>query len=253
MKIKTAIVIPDMQVPFEDKKALRAVEKFMASRRWDYYVNLGDFMDMESLSKFSKGNAQSLAFSNVAADFRRGHEILKRHERIIRSKNKNAEMVLLEGNHEFRVERYCEEFPNLREILDVEHNLRLKELGIKWIRSWSKGLLYRIGNAYFTHGKYINKYHASKMADEYGCCIFYGHTHDVMSFPKLLYGKGKNIVGQSMGCLCRYDLKYTRGGQGTNWQHCFGVFFFMPNGDFTYNIVRIIHGQFVYEGKVYKG
>lgn len=251
VKIRSAIVLPDMQVPFHDEKTLRAVEKFMRSRRWDYYINLGDFMDLPMLSKFSKGLAGEIENMDVHRDFSEGHKILKRHEAIIRGKNKNAEMVLLQGNHENRTTRYCQEFPYLREILDVERNLKLRELGIKWVTCYDTGALYRIGHAYFHHGRFTSKYHAAKHVDYFGKNIFYGHLHDVQVHTRVNHGDGSSLVGASLGCLCRYDQTYIKGSP-TNWQQAFAVFYFFPDGTFTYNVVRIFGHRFIVDGKVYQ-
>jgi len=55
MKIQTAIVLPDIQSPFENKRSLKAIEKFMSTKRWDHLVYLGDFVDNFSIAKYNEG------------------------------------------------------------------------------------------------------------------------------------------------------------------------------------------------------
>jgi hypothetical protein len=127
------------------------------------------------------------------------------------------------------------------------------ERDIRYIRSWRDKTLYRIGNAYFTHGQYHGLNHAKKMVDTYCSNIFYGHTHDVSLSPKAMHGKDKVVVGQSLGCQCKADLSYIMHNP-KNWQPAFGIFYFFPNGDFTYYVPRIIGGQFISpDGKTYRG
>ena len=250
--MKRWIILPDMQVPFEDRKSLAAVEKYMSAYKWDGYLNLGDFLDFAEISKYVKGKP-GLIETDVASTFAAGREILKRHAKILRTENVDCRMVLLQGNHDYRAMSYCEEHPELREQLDYAKNLGLAELDVEWVESWAKGKLFKIGNAYFLHGNYINKYHAAKMVDQYGVCVYYGHTHDVMTFPKMTKGNGQTLEAGSLGCLCRYDQSYMQ-GRPHNWQQAVTTMFVQPNGYYNLYISRIFNHRFVGpDGVVYDG
>jgi predicted phosphodiesterase len=244
MKIEASLVLSDLQIPFEDPKSLSAVEKYMASRRWDRVVYIGDFIDFDMVSSFNKGAPRRTQGRYIKGDYDYANKILDRHQAIVRKRNPKAEFVLLEGNHEERIERYIDEHPELQGMFEVEEGLRLKQRGIKWVRSWSKGETYQVGKAYFTHGLYTNQYHAKKMADAFGTTIIYGHTHDMMSIPRVIKTKQEIHVGQSIGCLCEYDQAYMK-GKPSNWQQGFAVFFTLPNGNFTYYTPRIFEHQFI--------
>ena len=246
------IVMTDFQTPYHDTASLRAVEAYMADEKWDGYINLGDFLDFNELSSWNE-DAPRRVIEKTAQTFKIGNEILDRHQKLIRAKNKDAIMVLLEGNHEYRTEVYMDKHPELEGTLEVEIGLRLKERKITWVPYWSTGKLFKKGNAYFAHGKFTNKNHAFNTVDRYGVCIYYGHTHDVQEFPKVVYGKDKTLVGKSLGCLCRYDQRYLKGNP-TNWQQAFAVFRFFPDGYYTENTIRIFKNRFVgLNGKVYDG
>lgn len=242
--VRSMIVLPDMQTPYHDPKALAVVEKYMANHKWDIYLNLGDFMDFDCISDFNKNKPRLVEGKRLYRDYDIANEVLDRHQAIIRKKNPKARFVLLEGNHEERMVRYLDSFPQLEGLFEVPIGLRLEERGFEWIESWSAGKVFTVGHANFIHGQYINRYHASKMVDTYSEPIFYGHTHDMMCFPKLLKAQGKIIVGQSLGCLCEYNQSYMK-GKPSNWQQGFGVFYFLPNGNFTYYTPRIIDHQFI--------
>src|SRR5882762_4357931 len=184
MKPQRWIILPDMQIPYHDKQSLAAVEKYMGAHRWDGYLNLGDLLDFNELSSYVKGKPGAVK-ENVATTFEAGRAVLKRHAQILRTNNVRARMVLLQGNHDYRAVSYANEHPGMKEHLDVPTNLGLADLDIEWVKSWEDGKLFRLGNAYFLHGNYINRYHAAKMVDQYGVCVYYGHTHDVMFFPKM--------------------------------------------------------------------
>lgn len=251
VKIRKVIILPDMHVPSHDTQTLKAVEKFMAAHTWDEYVNLGDLMDFDMLSRFNAEMLRLLEGRRIQEDYELAGEILDRHAKILRSKNPDCLMTLLEGNHDERVERLLNKMPQFTGLLEVEHGLRLKERGIKWVRSWTKGELHKIGKMYFSHGNYINAYHAKKMVDSYGVNVYYGHTHDVMSIPKVHQGKDRTIEGCSLGCLC-LPQPYMR-GKPDRWQQAFGVAYVQPDGHFTLYVVKIFNHKFVGpDGVLYK-
>lgn len=244
------IVLPDMQVPFHDKQALSAVEEYMADEVWDEYINMGDFMDFHQLARFTVDNPEALC-NSLKKDYDVANGILDRHQHIIRKKNKDAKFTFLVGNHEDRVRKFSEKNPQVKGLIDYDENLRFKERGIKAVWSYPKGEVYRLGNAYFIHGKYTTINHARKHVDSYGVNIFYGHTHDTQMHSKVLWGKNKTVMGQSLGCLCRYDMDYV-GTNPTNWQHAVTTFHFFPNGHFNHYVSRIFNGKFIApSGKVY--
>lgn len=245
-------VLPDLQCPYEDKVTLRAVEAYMAAHRWDGYINLGDLCDFNEISRYNEGYPGRVK-ERVDQTFRAVNTVLDRHQTIIRARNKDARFVLLEGNHDYRAAAYTEKHPELGKTLNVPLNLRLKERGFEWVPSWSKGKLFKLGNAYFTHGLIISKYHAAVMAARFGVSIYYGHTHDVMEFPIVLRGADKTVVGKSLGCLCNYEQAYMKGAP-SNWQQAFAEFFVLPDGFYTEHTTRIFKHRFVgIDGVVYDG
>lgn len=247
------IVIPDLQCPFEDKKSLAAVEKYMASSLWDEVIYIGDFLDMYPLASFNRNAMRKVEGKTVQKEYDAGNVILDRHQSLIRKRNPKAKFTFLVGNHEDRIRRYIDEFPQLEGILNIEIGLRFKQRGIKAVWCYPKGEVYSIGNAYFHHGLYTGQNPAKKMVENYGVNIFFGHVHSMETHSKVLWGKGKAVVGQSLGCLCRYDLDYV-GQNPKSWQHGFGVFFFLPNGQFTYYTPRIFNGVFIGpDGVTYSG
>ncbi len=233
-----------MQVPYHDKRALAAVEKYMAAYKWDEYVNMGDFLDFDQISSFNEDSLRDLENRRLKADFYTANQILDRHQQIIKEKNRNAKFTLLEGNHEYRMERLINKYPALEGLLEVETRLKLEERGFKYVKCYTKGDLHKIGKAYFHHGLYATSGHAKKHVDSFGVNIFYGHVHDIQQYTKVAFGKNKTLVGQSLGCLCTYEQGYI-GKNPKNWQHAFAVFHFQPNGFFNYYIVNIFDGKFV--------
>lgn len=247
------LVTPDCQLPYEDEIAMNVVEQYAADHKFDEWIDLGDYLDLDFLSRYNIGNHRANANKKLREHYDYGREVLDRRLKILRSNNPKAKMTIIEGNHDFRVESFLDTQPAMEGLIEVAEGLELKQKDVQWIRFWRDKSLYRIGKALFAHGLYTSKFHAEKMVNNYGDNIFYGHTHDVQEFPKVLRGRDKTIVGQSLGCLCRYDQSYIKGAP-TNWQQAFGEFWFFPDGHFTYYVPRIFKGRFIApDGKVYIG
>lgn len=253
MNYKTAIVLPDLQCPYQDQQTLIAVEQYMADMKWDYYINLGDHLDYFTISKYNIGKPGNTLGKTILDECRVGEKVLARHERLVRKNNPKAKMYLIEGNHEYRATALTQTFPHLAGLIDPEIVLKLHEKKIEYIRNWSAGQTLTIGKAIFVHGDYTNIHHAKKMVEAYEDNVFYGHVHDCNSYNKTTKGTGKTKVGQALGCLCDYPIHedYTR-GKAKNWQQAIGTFYFFPDGHFTYYISRIFNHRFVGpNGKVY--
>jgi len=248
------IVLPDIHVPVADKRALAVVEKYMADETFDEWIQLGDFMDFGHISSFNKTALRKIEGESIQADYDEGNKLLDRHQKIIRKNNKKAKFVICEGNHSHRIERYIDEHPQLRGILEVEKGLNLKERKIKWVRNWSEGEVYELGNVLFLHGAFVSQNHIKKMLDVYGTSgksVVYGHVHSVESASKVCFGSDTDILSQSLGCLCELDQEYMR-GKPSNWTLAFGVFYFYPSGKFNHYVVRLNDYSFIApNGKYY--
>jgi predicted phosphodiesterase len=242
--IRRWIVSGDYQIPFHDVKALAVFEKYMANHVWDGYLHLGDLMDMDTISGFNKGKPGNVEGRYIVDDFAMTNKMLDRHQQIVWENNPYAKFVLLEGNHEERIDRFISENPVFKGDLDLEKKLRLKDRGFEWVRAWSKGEVFRIGKASFVHGEAASGNHAKKMAEKEDGSIFYGHTHDMICWPVVRRDKTKPHVGQSLGCMCQLEQSYMR-GKPSNWQQGFGVFHFLADGTYTYYTPRIINGRFI--------
>ncbi len=218
----------------------------MADHIWDEVIYLGDLMDFDYISKFSKENIKLLSGKRFKGDYDYANQVLDRHQKLA----PGAKFTLIEGNHDWRVRKLIEKDPMFEGLVELPENLRLKERGIKFVPFWNDGTIYKVGKAHFVHGKYTNDAHAKKMASNYGVPIFYGHTHDVQVYSKVMLGKDKTVQAASLGCLCDPQA-YMRGGPD-NWQQCFGVFHIRDDGFFNYYLVQIFKHSFISpEGKHY--
>src|SRR5437867_2959329 len=106
-------IIPDVQVrPGINFKHLEWVGNYIAEKRPDVIICLGDFADMPSLN--SHGKKLELEGHRYKRDIQVTHNAMELLVKPFRNKGYNPKMVLTLGNHEERIERYAAEDPRLQ-------------------------------------------------------------------------------------------------------------------------------------------
>lgn len=111
---KNILVIPDIHcTPEEDNSRADLLAKLIIDAKPDVVVNMGDQFDMASLSSYDKGK-RSFQGKSYKNDLDSGLEF---HDRLwgpVRAtKKKMPRRIVLEGNHEHRIERALDLSPEL--------------------------------------------------------------------------------------------------------------------------------------------
>jgi hypothetical protein len=221
--------------------------RYIKDERPDEVIIMGDFLDFEHLSSFAKTNLRSIEGKTLEADYRLGNQLLDE----LHTAAPSARTVYLLGNHEHRVERYLDEHPQLRGLLEVRRGLRFASRGIREIRCYPDGEVYQLGKALFTHGLYTGASVAKKHLDAFGRCIFFGHDHGTGNYTAKRFGR-HSLLAQSLGCLCLPDLSYMANNP-SNWALADTTFHFSPSGKFNHYVSRIVDHAFTApSGKVYR-
>ena len=253
MNTYRCIVLPDIHFPVHDKRSLDATLQYVADNGpYDFFVQLGDLGDWDSCSSHNKNDLRKIEGKRIFKDAKACNAGLD----LIASAFPNWKTMskwLLEGNHEYRLERAIGANPNLEGLAEVPKLLGLEERGIHWVKSWSTGEFLTIGNALFTHGLYHGKNHIKLSLTAIDRPLFYGHTHNVEEQSKLTLGENKQISVMSLGCLMDFKVDYMR-GRPHRWQQAFAEFSFLPDGYFNCYVTKIFKNRFIgKDGKVYKG
>lgn len=108
------LVIPDTQVkPGVPTDHIEWLSRWIAHKRPDVIVMLGDWFDMPSLSSWDEGK-KSAEGRRVSADIKSGTEAIRLlMSRWSLDKSYRPRLVFCEGNHEARATRYMEENPQI--------------------------------------------------------------------------------------------------------------------------------------------
>lgn len=156
-------------------------------------------------------------------------------------------ITYLEGNHEDRVNRYLDKNPEMEGLIEIQDVLKIKERNIKWVKMND---LYKLGDMYFTHGMYTNKYCAQKHLDTLGCNITFGHGHKTQTAFQN-HAMAKPIMAYALGTLGDKAPDYMR-NRPANWINQFAIYYYDTNtGRFNLYPINIIKGKFLWGGKQY--
>lgn len=151
-RYEKAVVINDPHFPFEDKKTIKLVNRFLKDYKPDIVFILGDLIDFYEISKFDKNpNRKTKLQDEIDAGVK---ELT-----YIRNILPKAKIYFKEGNHTHRLRSYLWKNPGLSSLksLKLENLLNLQELNIKLIK-YDKPFLYK--GLYLDHGEKIRKYSA---------------------------------------------------------------------------------------------
>ena len=179
-RVKTTLVIPDVQYPYHDGLMLTKLIKIAKLVQPDAILQIGDGIDFPQVSQWSKGTAGEFAptLQKHIDGFR--EEVLAP----LREAAPQADITWLEGNHDLRlrdfIKKYAAPLGTLR-ALEIPELFQLDDLAVKYER----GPLRIATNTYAIHGHESGGYCASaaawdlKFVKRYGSdkSFVFGHTH----------------------------------------------------------------------------
>ena len=145
---KNFIVVSDIHFPYHDPKAINAVKRFIKATPIDVVVFNGDILDMYDVSSFDKSPDR---INSLQEELNMAMKLFGD----IRKELPEAEMVYVEGNHEYRLKRYLMRHPELfsLEALQLPNLLKLDKFNIKYTDK-----PYYLGNLKITHGSIVRKF-----------------------------------------------------------------------------------------------
>jgi predicted phosphodiesterase len=245
--IKSALVIPDCHIPFEDKRAYQIMLEVAQDQNISEIVILGDYVDFYDVSSHPK--------SPIIKE-KLKHELEQCHARLLELKDlfPRAKIVYICGNHENRLDRYIEKnAPALFGQVTIKSVLKLDELGIEFI-PYGRNQKYKIldSNLYARHEPIAGGEHAAagtiKRANK---SVVFGHTHRIQEF-QMKDMDGHHHIGINLGSLIQIEhpvFDYIKSHD--QWAHGFGFVYTLPCGEFFHNIVHIKNYQAIYNGVFY--
>ena len=125
------LIIPDVQAkPGVRLDHLDWIGKYIAEKRPDVIINIGDFADLEALSKYDMGTIRG-ENKRLQRDLQSARKAMDMLTAPFRNLEGYApELHLTMGNHEARLDRFANEHPYLEEVIGT-HLLSYEDWGWK--------------------------------------------------------------------------------------------------------------------------
>ena len=265
------IVAGDAQIPFQDDRAFEAFQTAIVEAQPDNIVFVGDMIDLPSLSRWEQSSEWAGGTQGAIDEY---HNFLAQ----TRANAPDANIFVLHGNHENRLETYVRknaaEVLGLRRanmskelaVLSLQYLVRYDDLEVQCVDGYPNGILWLEDDLKITHGTHAIKggSNASKYLKEERESTIYGHTHrQELAFRTFARRIGSvTIAAASPGCLSRIDgsvpgYRHTVDIQGDvvkraeDWQHGLLV---LDHSEKYHNITPVLFGEdgFMLDGKKYK-
>lgn len=281
---KVAVILPDPQIgfrrdilrddydPFHDEQAMNVAMQIVAKLQPDVIVNLGDLVDLPEFSR----HPQEPGFARTTQrSIDRAHSWLAQQ----RASSPDAEIVLLEGNHDRRLEKSIVQnsqsafglqranVPKSWPVLSLPFLLRMDELNIQYLEGYPANIYWINDGLACIHGHKARSggsTAAAVVGDERSSIIF-GHIHriEMQHQTRRVRSGSRSNLAACPGCLCRVDGAvpgfkastdiYGRPVQSwENWQQGIAVVYYEEgDGPFHVELVPIHEGTCIFHGKTY--
>lgn len=200
----------------------------------DNIVQIGDFLTYDSIS--SHNNSKRLTMEGMRLrdemiSAQTSYNLLMRGVHNVndaRRSNRKAlykpNLFWLDGNHEDRAQRYCEENPELAGVVDYHNYFSPRDDG--WVEVGYREHC-EINGCLFTHipmagnNQPRSSIHLAKLVlRDYSCSVVYGHTHCLAYESegiKTAHGH-KRTTSLNVGCYFSHSPEYARTSKGfRNW------------------------------------
>lgn len=247
---KLYVWVSDVHWPSEDPAAWAVWLRFLKAVQPHEVICGGDLFDFESVSKHG-------APGPVTPLLREEVDYGRRKIEAICEAAPEARRVWINGNHEWRVDRWLENTP-LDGLASVDDIVGLtSEFGFSEVFPYGgpdgmytpqvNGAPAKVS---FTHGNKVGLNHARAMLAQYGCNIIYGHTHRPQSLVTRC-GRGQLRGAWGTGGLTSLAPEYMRKNGPSDWAHGFATVWVYGDGSFSVENVVIHEGRFAWGGEVF--
>lgn len=276
---KRAVILPDLQIPWHDEKAVEVALKILKDAKPDKVVVLGDLLDLAAFSRFEQ-RPEFAGTTQAAIVY--AHQLLAEIRRLAPT----AEIAVLEGNHDKRLEKsnlvnwgashgikravdYINNdgYP----VMSVPHLLSLDTLDIEYVGGYPANRYWINDRLQVRHGQRVRSAGstAKLVSDDERVSTIFGHVHRIETHFKTTQVRagGRTSAAFSIGALCRIDgsVPSTKNGYDLSgkpvenyedWQQAICIVDY-EDGDNAFNVQPTYIDTFnnyraVYNGRVYE-
>ena len=258
--------------PFHDQRAMDIFTQVCANYQPDKIQILGDFLDLPSQSRW----AQEASFARTTQPaLDAAHAWLAQ----LRAVAPNAEMIIIEGNHDKRMQNFVEanalaafglkraNMPNSWPTMSIPYLLRLEELNIQYVDAYPAATDWDNDTTRNIHGTRANSRGsttAQYIHELPHLNTWAGHTHRAeITYHSVMGARGEALRRYSAnpGAMCRVDgsVPSVNGAIGADgkpakiveqWQQGIGFAYYDETESWPF-VYQIIDGRTIIDGKEY--
>lgn len=246
MKIKDiGIAVYDLHYPEHYKEGWNCVMQVIRDLKPSIFIFGGDQIDFDMISVFNRKKPKLLENKRIAKTYENfDKDIFAPLNAILPP---DCAKYWLNGNHEERIGRLIEAYPNMEGLIEIDKHLNIDD----WIfREYLE--IVRVGHMYFSHGLYYNKFHTEKNVRIYQKNIFTGHVHTCQIYTSISPVNSLPRQSVSIGCMCNRNPEY-RKEEPNHWINQFMIFYVLTDDTFRYELITVMNGVCVVNGKLYDG
>lgn len=224
----THCVIPDVQArPGDDFEFLRCAGNYIAEKKPDVIINLGDFADMPSLSSYDVGKKSFegrrytddiLAAKNAMINLMAPITIEMSRLRTNKKKQWNPRMVFTTGNHEHRISRAVDNDRKLEGLIS-EQDLVYDEWGWEVYPFLKPVVIDGISYCHYqtsgVMGRPITSARGLLTKKHMSCIVGHQQGKDIAYAQK---GDGKTITGIIAGSFYEHEELYLNPQTNQHWR-----------------------------------
>ena len=245
--VKTVLAFGDVHVPHQHAGAVEVLCHVAERLRPDLIVCLGDLLDCGQFSVHPP--TFGLPETDYAGDLRAANELLNRLEAVC------GRLVIIEGNHEYRLDRWAAgtaEGRGAYSMLAPRTQLTQGRPRCTYVRYGSSDGRYphyRLNaRVIAVHGwSYARNATKQHLAISQGMSVLHGHTHRAdASIVQNIWSPGRIIQARSAGCLCKPIPLYGT-GRPVEWVNAF-ILGYLGQGSDTFYTIPILDGACVLPG-----
>lgn len=222
--------------PNDDLTRFVALGNYIVAEKPDYVVQGGDFMTLDSFSRWDQNKRLKIEGRRYAHEISVGNEALKciytpivKYNQV-RAKNKEKQYkpkwIWIQGNHDYWPDQYVERNPELHGIIDIRKDLYIDFLPGKvvYVPFVSDKWYYNINGVSFCHvprnraGPVSSKYMADKAVELFNNSVVFGHTHRLLCSTIKRAGSDEIIQSLNGGCFFERDPEYSVGNTNDYWR-----------------------------------
>jgi predicted phosphodiesterase len=232
---KTMLAFGDLHIPQHNRRAVEVFCRAAERIRPDLVVCLGDLLDCGQFSPHLP--TYGVPQTEYLDDLREAGALLDRLQKVC------ARLVIVEGNHEYRLDRWAAATAEGRGAYSmlaprVQLTRGRKCVYVPYGSADGRYPHYRVNSRIIAvHGWSYAK-HATKnhLAVSQGKSVIHGHTHRAdASIVQNIWSPGRVIEARSAGCLCRPIPLYGT-GRPVEWVNAFILGYLGRRSDTLYTI-----------------